>query len=921
MRRWFLSYHSPDQALAERLKTAIEGKDANSRVFFAPTQLRAGGSWSAQLARELAEANGFILLVGESGIGKWQVPEYYEAHDRWVNAPTDFPLVVILLEGQTAPGLPFLRQLHWIITPDPASEKEVARLFDAVADGGTHRGDLWRYTSPYRGLAAMEEKDSDYFFGRKRETSDVLSSLAGTLDRIPLLIGNSGVGKSSLAQAGVLAALKRQAWPEVDDAPNGWPHVFANSRRWCFLTLRPGTEPVRALVEAFLDTWQIDRTSTEWPTRRTEWVDALRARKLTLHDLLDQTERRYVELQRSEPAAFFLYIDQGEELYVRALDHERRCFSEILAGGLGEPRLRGMMSMRADFFGELHKDQPLDDISRKIEVKPLREAQLLEVVNRPAQLLSARFENAHLASNISRRAADESVKDGGALMLLSYLLEDMWQNMVERGDGTLRMPAQSIDLGLVLVQRADAFLARDPSSEGTLRRIFTLKLATVREDGEPTRRRALRSEFSHEEWRLVSDLTDHPTRLLVTATPERGETYAEVAHEAIFRRWDKLREWIAAEREFLAWRSRLETARRTWQATQDKKHDALLMGAALTQAQHWLAQRAEDLPNVDREFIALSIERERKAQALARGFRVLMVTLPVVIIASLVGIIKKEEIKEQINWFTVMRPYRLANFDTYALDPEAERALKPGKTFKECAKDCPEMIVLPAGEFLMGSLVTEKGHDESEGPRHKITINEPFAVSKFAVTFDEWDACSLVGGCLEASDSDFGRGTKPVINISWDDAQRYVAWLSRMTGKSYRLITEAEWEYAARAGGQTAYIWGDEIGDGKANCNGCSNEPRKKETSPVDSFEPNDFGLYNMAGNVWQWVEDCFKDNYEGAPTDGSARTADDCNNRVIRGGSWYENPSLLRVAQRLVFNRGNRAYDVGFRVARTLTP
>ena len=180
MRRWFLSYHSPDQALAERLKAAIERKDAASRVFFAPTHLRAGGSWSAQLAQEIAQANGFILLIGEFGIGKWQVPEYYEAHDRWVNAPTEFSLVVVLLQGQSAPGLPFLRQLHWIITPDPASEKDVARLFDAAAGGGgSSPGDLWRYTSPYRGLAAMEEKDSDYFFGRKRETIDVLSALAG----------------------------------------------------------------------------------------------------------------------------------------------------------------------------------------------------------------------------------------------------------------------------------------------------------------------------------------------------------------------------------------------------------------------------------------------------------------------------------------------------------------------------------------------------------------------------------------------------------------------------------------------------------------------------------------------------------------------------------------------------------------------
>jgi hypothetical protein len=283
MRRWFLSYHSPDQALAERLKAAIERKDDSaSRVFFAPTHLRAGGSWSAQLAQEIAEATAFILLIGEAGIGTWQVPEYDEALDKWVKSERTFPLIVVLLEGQTAPGLQFLRQLHWIITPDPASEKDIARLFDAASGGGSSPGELWRYTSPYRGLEAMEEKDSDYFFGRKRETVDVLSALAGAPDRLPVLIGNSGVGKSSLAQAGVLAALKRQAWPEEAHAPGEWPAVFQDSRQWCFLSLKPGADPLKALVETFLDTWQFAATDPERVTRQHGWMEALHGGKATL---------------------------------------------------------------------------------------------------------------------------------------------------------------------------------------------------------------------------------------------------------------------------------------------------------------------------------------------------------------------------------------------------------------------------------------------------------------------------------------------------------------------------------------------------------------------------------------------------------------------------------------------------------------
>ena len=252
---------------------------------------------------------------------------------------------------------------------------------------------------------------------------------------------------------------------------------------------------------------------------------------------------------------------------------------------------------------------------------PLGEEELREVVSRPAQLLGARFETEGLVDIISRRTAEDSVKDVGALPLLSYTLDDMWTQMVRRGDGTLRLPAQSFELGGVLVDRANTFLATHPGGETALRRVLTLRCATVREDGEPTRRRAAREEFSDEEWRLVGELADYPNRLLVTVTTETGETYAEVAHEAIFRRWDKLREWIAAEREFLAWRSGLEAARRAWQATPDaSKADALLMGFALTQAQSWLAKRAEDIPAADRDFIVQSRKaargRQLRAQAL-----------------------------------------------------------------------------------------------------------------------------------------------------------------------------------------------------------------------------------------------------------------------------------------------------------------
>jgi formylglycine-generating enzyme required for sulfatase activity len=925
-RHWFISYHSPEGVLAAQLKAAIERKDPSSSVFFAPSNLRAGGFWSAQLAKAIADATAFILLVGSQGIGNWQVLEYDEALDKRVNSP-DFPVILILLEGQPAPGLAFLRQLHWIVTPDPASEQVVTQLLDATGGENTRPGELWRYASPYRGLAAMEQKDSDYFFGRSKETVEVIEALAENPDKICILLGNSGVGKSSLAQAGVLAALIRQASPETVGASNPWPPVFQDSRRWCFLAFRPGTEPIAALVEAFLDTWQLDRTSTEWPARRAEWVEKLVSGTLTLRDLLDQTKRRFAQLQFPEPASFLIYVDQGEELYVRSETNQRRRFSELLKQVISDRRIHAMMSMRSDFLGELQKDEPLYTAHRQINVPPMRRDALLELVSKPAELLSARFETATLAGDIASRAAIESSKDSSTLPLLSYLLDDMWRHMVERGDGTLRLPPQSIDFGGVLVDRANAFLNSHPNSEDKLRRVLTLKLATVRETGEPTRRRAWRSEFSEEEWRLINELADHPNRLITTVTREvvsatlvpestpLGETtYAEVSHEAIFQRWDKLRGWIAAEREFLAWRSVLEIDRHTWEAApKDAKNDALLMGFPLKQALGWLARRPDDILPVDRKFVELS-----RRMAFLRRLRV-QAAIGGLVVALACGVLawwQGQWLKEQA--------YRIAN--VRALSSRAVLALESGKTFRDCT-DCPTMVVIPGGTFWMGSPEGQVPA-KREQPQHQVMIANAFAASIYEVTFDEWDTCARVGDCNpDVNAGSWGRGKQPVINVTWADAERYTKWLSRITDRTYRLLTEAEWEYAARAAKpnsaaneQTLYFFGndDEAQLPKYAWYADDNADGPHE---VGQKKPNPFGLYDIYGNVWEWVEDCFREGYAPTQTDGAAWKSEPCGRRVMRGGSFRYRATMLRSANRGVEGVDTREDDRGFRVARQLVP
>ena len=251
--------------------------------------------------------------------------------------------------------------------------------------------------------------------------------------------------------------------------------------------------------------------------------------------------------------------------------------------------------------------------------------------------------------------------------------------------------------------------------------------------------------------------------------------------------------------------------------------------------------------------------------------------------------------------------------------------LEAGDTFRDCA-ECPEMVVLPSGSFSMGSPSSEEGRWDNEGPVHRVRIGYRLAVGKYEVTFAEWDACLDAGGCgHDPDDAGWGRGSRPVMRVSWEDAQEYVAWLNVRLGLSgsgaYRLLSESEWEYAARAGTRTARYWGSGVGRNNANCDGCGSRWDNRQTAPVGSFGANGWGLHDMLGNVWEWTQDCWNGNYAGAPSDGRAWGTGDCSLRDLRGGSWDFGPRYLRAANRGGYDSGNRDYDNGFRVARTLTP
>ena len=550
----------------------------------------------------------------------------------------------------------------------------------------------------------------------------------------------------------------------------------------------------------------------------------------------------------------------------------------------------------------------------------------------------------------------------------------MWEDAVRRaGPGKrVRLDGAIVDkaggLAELLSQHADdvmASAAPDERRQEIAEAVFRA-LTGVSAEGSAIRRPLAFNKLcavtgaKPDELRPILDAFRAPGVSFITPyqpKPIDDKTPIDISHEALIRCWrrinDKENGWLQTEiRDGLGWRLLVFQA----ESFAGNRRN-VLSGPATELGEGWLEQRNEawaerygdGWPRVEaligasrahwrsegekeaaRRQEEVEIERLRRREAeqsaLAakktalwekeRARRSLLVAVlacvgALIVIAAFA--IWSHQIKEAMYRWQSVR----------ALTAGQERALKPGDPLKECG-DCPGMVVVPARPFTMGS--PEGQGDDSERRAHEVTIAKPFAVAKFALTFDEWDACALHGDCNpHVGDAGWGRGRRPAINVSWDDAQAYVKWLSWWTGRSYRLLSEAEYEYAARAGTKTKYPWGDDVNlDGKpmANCDGCGGEWGGKQTAPVGSFPANAFGLHDMVGNVWEWTEDCWHGNYDGAPADGLPWTKGDaCYLRVVRGGSWNFNPDVLRSAIRDRANSGDRNGNLGFRVARTLTP
>jgi hypothetical protein len=306
--------------------------------------------------------------------------------------------------------------------------------------------------------------------------------------------------------------------------------------------------------------------------------------------------------------------------------------------------------------------------------------------------------------------------------------------------------------------------------ELALRQVF-LQLVRPGTGTGDTRRRALLDHFKGAEQPAIQQLAKE--RLLVTGRDvASGKETVEIAHEALIQHWARLRQWLDADREFLTWRERLGAALGEWERTARKDAGTLLRGAPLAEAEHWLSERVDDLTEDERTYIQASVRARRRRRLLVRT------GITFALLASVAGGV----------WQYL----------------EAERLRQ------ERAPIPPDMVVIAPGHFMMGSSAGDPEAYEDEFPAHEVAIEQAFRIGRSEVTFAEYDRFALATGRRPPSDQGWGGGQRPVINVSWEDAVAYAQWLSKRTGKPYRLPTEAEWEYAARAGSSTKRFWGDD---------------------------------------------------------------------------------------------------------------
>ena len=775
---------------------------------------------------------------------------------------------------------------NWVLSSNKETQGSKEKLEEPIRDNG-------KLVCPYQGLLAFTKKERPFFFGRQAVVEVIVKKLIQGKNFLPL-IGASGSGKSSVVLAGLVPWLEEQGW-EILDPP-----------------IKPGTTPLARLEKVL---WK--------------YFSEEEQEQLLKECIYDESSEGLKPLLECFPGGqHLLVVDQFEELFTVAQVEQHDRFIQLITqvADLPDSPLAIVTTMRADF---LEPCLSYDSLRKLIEedakyLPTLAGKNLIDAICEPAKR-----QGYEVTDELLNQILTDIKQEPGFLPLLEFALTQLWSKR-DQVSHKLTLESYKGIGGMVgaLNRHADkVYQYRDyekdspqderPEAEkGLIKRIF-LKLLQIGERERDTRVRQPKAVIlflagdNLEEQELLKELIDSKQglvkgRLLVTGESEQeGEAWVDLAHEALIEGWKKLNEWRQEDREGRKLVTQMEKdAENYWKEhhkSPDKSPDFLWRGYKLEDAEKVLKKydAIKWLSNQGFEFLEECRKQELRSFLLDQnvysldqmGLEEEVVDKPFLTKSRLRSLLEDEredpKVRQVAYWV----------LKQWGVEP-------PPAVVEDLGKGISlELVEIPRGQFMMGS--PEGEGEDNEKPQHEVTV-QAFFMGKYPITQAQYQ--QIMGN----NPSRFKGDERPVEKVSWHDAVKFCEKLSKQTGKEYRLPTEAEWEYACRAGTTTAYYFGEKITDNLVNYYGTVDE-----TTAVGKYLPNKFGLYEMHGNIQEWCLDHWHNSYQNAPSDGSPWVSEgDSSYRVLRGGSWHYNPNLCRSAARSI-NVPELAYDYynGFRV------
>ncbi len=713
--------------------------------------------------------------------------------------------------------------------------------------------DIEKQGSPYPGLMHFTQKYAPVFFGRELAVGEIVDRLRDPGGRFIIISGDSGVGKSSMVDAGVLPALGKGGLPDAQPCCSVRMVPSQRQQPWETLLGVLGS----LVTQAGLNPDTLLEKLTQAP-------GTLGAQITTIMKA------------SASSRALVLFMDQMEELFTAYDVTQANRFLAALYQATTEQALWVISTIRSDHLHYCHRHP---DMRKVLNAKghyalgPVERYMMQDMILKPAHAAGLT-----ISETFAKRLINDTEAESANLPVLAFVLDRLFE---ERTDHVLSETVYD-KLGGVTgaigahVQQVEAAIDGQFSNKAdkVLPNLFHFLAKVQKEEGLPTRNRPKKTDFDAYLHPVIDRLV---TERLLRTEGEGEEATISISHEKLFEAWPALREYVRIHKKALVDRTLLESRANKW-ATTGKPW---LSGLATGREYHDFQQAGINARGLTKEFLQASLR--------ARQF---WIGAGLVVLLLIDG----------TTWLW-LKGYNVE-----------QAVLKMRSVVGSIHKE-PQMVPIPGGTFLRGDL--EKFKIQSSSPVREVRIKR-FALGIYEVSFEEYDRFAIDTGRNLADDREWGRGRRPVINVSWEDAKAYAEWLSNKTGRHFRLPSESEWEYAARSGGKEERWAG--TSDERQLVDYAVYEVTRPEM--VGSKKPNGLGLYDLSGNVGEWVEDCAHDSYDNAPQDGSAwlnTDGGDCGMRQLRGGSWGDKSAALRASYRDRSDQGYQVYNLGFRLAEDL--